>query len=49
MKNVLVAVNALLEQDHAMYDVLVDALVGSSFPFSVFVVVLLCRMCKQNH
>ena len=40
MKNMLVAVNALLEQDHAMYDVLVVALVGSSFPFSVLVVVL---------
>ena len=48
MKNVLVAVNALLEQDHAMYDVLVDALVGSSFPFSVLVNVLLCRMCSQT-
>ena len=32
MRSVLMAVNALLEDEHAMYDVLVDALVGSSLP-----------------
>ena len=43
MKSVLMAVNALLEDEHAMYDVLVDARVGLSPPWPLGFV--LSRTC----